>query len=165
MVCHYLCLVYGVSPLTAPSLASVRNATWSAAHELHATTGAGVPASSVSLHYRARTTQVTGEDWTDVGLTLSTADMDLSNQAIPVLSPTKIRPKDILLVRCRAHAGVTTATAASPIRKRQCQTQGQERCRNASAIQFFRFPCCRSWPIWRNNPASDPAAATASTCA
>jgi len=73
----------------------VRNATWSAAYELHATTEAGVPASSVSLHYRARITQSTGEDWTDVSLTLSTADMDPSNQAIPVLSPTKIRPPSI----------------------------------------------------------------------
>ena len=47
---------------------------------------------SVSLHYRARITQGTGEDWTDVKLTLSTADMDLSDKAIPVLRPTKIRP-------------------------------------------------------------------------
>ena len=68
----------------------VRNATWSAAYELHATTEAGVPAPSVSLHYRARITQSTGEDWTDVKLTLSTADMDLSNKTIPVLIPTKI---------------------------------------------------------------------------
>jgi hypothetical protein len=37
-------------------------------------------------------TQSTGEDWTDVELTLSTANMDLSNQTIPVLGPTKIRP-------------------------------------------------------------------------
>ncbi|KAI0287205.1 hypothetical protein BC826DRAFT_917531 [Russula brevipes] len=73
----------------------VRNATWTAAYELHATTEAGVPASSVSLHYRARVTQSTGEDWTNVELTLSTADMDLSNQAIPVLRPTKIRPPSI----------------------------------------------------------------------
>jgi len=53
-------------------------------------TEAGVPASSVSLHYRARITQRTGEVWTDVGLTLSTDDIHLSNQAIPVLNPTKI---------------------------------------------------------------------------
>ena len=61
-------------------------------YELHATTEAGVPAPSVSLHYRARITQSTGEDWTDVKLTLSTADMDLSNKTIPVYIPTKIRP-------------------------------------------------------------------------
>ncbi|KAI0252908.1 hypothetical protein BJV78DRAFT_1281253 [Lactifluus subvellereus] len=70
----------------------VRDATWSPAYELHATTEAGFPAPSVSLHYRARVTQSTGEDWTDVELSLSTADMDLSKQTIPVLSATKIRP-------------------------------------------------------------------------
>ena len=70
----------------------VRNATWSAAYELHATTEAGVPASSVFLHYRARITQSTGENWTNVGLILNTADVDISNQAISVLSPMKIRP-------------------------------------------------------------------------
>ncbi|KAH9038572.1 hypothetical protein EDB85DRAFT_2141799 [Lactarius pseudohatsudake] len=70
----------------------VQNATWSAAYELHATTDAGVPSPSVSLHYRARITQSTGEDWTDVALTLSTADMNLSTQSIPTLVPTKIRP-------------------------------------------------------------------------
>ncbi|KAH9059613.1 hypothetical protein EDB87DRAFT_1684675 [Lactarius vividus] len=70
----------------------VQNATWSAAYELHATTDAGVPSPSVSLHYRARITQSTGEDWTDVALTLSTADMNLSTQSIPTLIPTKIRP-------------------------------------------------------------------------
>ncbi|KAH8984947.1 hypothetical protein EDB92DRAFT_2070710, partial [Lactarius akahatsu] len=70
----------------------VQNATWSAAYELHATTDAGVPSPSVSLHYHARITQSTGEDWTDVALTLSTADMDLSTQSIPTLIPTKICP-------------------------------------------------------------------------
>lgn len=70
----------------------VQNATWSAAYELHATTDAGVPSPSVSLHYRARITQSTGEDWTGVALTLSTADMNLFTQRIPTLIPTKIRP-------------------------------------------------------------------------
>ncbi|KAF8268362.1 hypothetical protein EI94DRAFT_1829590 [Lactarius quietus] len=72
----------------------VQNAAWSAAYELHATTDAGVPSPSVSLHYRARITQSTGEDWTGVALTLSTADMNLSTQRIPALIPTKIRPPD-----------------------------------------------------------------------
>jgi Domain of unknown function (DUF4139) len=80
----------------------VRNATWSPAYELHATTEAGIPAPSVSLHYRARVTQSTGEDWTDVELTLSTADMNLSNQTIPVLSSTKNRPpKSLFSVQAR----------------------------------------------------------------
>ncbi|KAF8270682.1 hypothetical protein EI94DRAFT_1698657 [Lactarius quietus] len=62
----------------------VQNAAWSAAYELHATTDAGIPSPSVSLHYRARITQSTGEDWTGVALTLSTADMNLSTQRIPL---------------------------------------------------------------------------------
>ncbi|KAF8266027.1 hypothetical protein EI94DRAFT_1587080 [Lactarius quietus] len=70
----------------------VQNAAWSAAYELHATTDAGVPSPSVSLHYRARITQSTGEDWTGVALTLSTADMNLSTQRISTLIPTKISP-------------------------------------------------------------------------
>ncbi|KAI0264598.1 hypothetical protein BC834DRAFT_881571 [Gloeopeniophorella convolvens] len=70
----------------------VHDATWSPAYELHATTDAGVPVSSVSLHYRSRITQSTGEDWTDVALTLSTADTNLSSRTIPTLRPTKIRP-------------------------------------------------------------------------
>jgi hypothetical protein len=82
----------GILPLTVLPSTVVRHAAWSAAYELHATSEGGVPASSVSLHYRARITQSTGEDWTNVELTLSTADTDLSNQTIPVLSPTKIRP-------------------------------------------------------------------------
>jgi uncharacterized protein (TIGR02231 family) len=74
------------------SILVVQNATWSAAYELHATADAGVASSSVSLHYRARITQSTGENWTGVALTLSTADMNLSTQIIPALIPTKIRP-------------------------------------------------------------------------
>ncbi|KAI0264596.1 hypothetical protein BC834DRAFT_826093 [Gloeopeniophorella convolvens] len=68
----------------------VRNATWSPAYELHATTDAGIPVPSVSLNYRARITQSTGEDWTDVALTLSTGDTNLMNRSIPTLTPTKI---------------------------------------------------------------------------
>ncbi|KAI0305272.1 hypothetical protein B0F90DRAFT_1809060 [Multifurca ochricompacta] len=59
--------------------------------------GGGVPAPSVSLHYRACITQRTGEDWTDTALTLSTADMNQSNQIIPTLNPTKIRPPGLAL--------------------------------------------------------------------
>ncbi|KAH9962262.1 hypothetical protein BC827DRAFT_1199964 [Russula dissimulans] len=74
----------------------VQSATWSPTYELHATTESGVPKPSVSLNYRARITQSTGEDWKDVKLTLSTANMDLFNQTIPVLRPTKIRPPQFL---------------------------------------------------------------------
>ncbi|THH11349.1 hypothetical protein EW146_g8074 [Bondarzewia mesenterica] len=70
----------------------VRNAMWLPTYELHATTDAGKPASTVSLHYRVRITQSTGEDWTNVALTLSTAAMDSSDQHIPALKPIRIRP-------------------------------------------------------------------------
>ena len=50
----------------------VQNATCLVVYELHATTEAGLPASSVSLYYRAWITQCTREDWTDIKLTLST---------------------------------------------------------------------------------------------
>lgn len=86
----------------------VRSAIWSAAYELYATTEAGIPAPSVSLHYRARITQSTGEDWTDVELTLSTADMDLSNKTIPVLRPTKIQPPRSLFGGFGASGQATT---------------------------------------------------------
>ncbi|KAI0064999.1 hypothetical protein BV25DRAFT_1914144 [Artomyces pyxidatus] len=70
----------------------VHNATWIPTYELHAMTEGGMPATSVSLHYRARVTQSTGEDWTDVALTISTAEMDLASLSIPELRPTRIRP-------------------------------------------------------------------------
>ena len=70
----------------------VRNATWSPTYELQAESENGKPASAVSLHYRARITQSTGEDWTNVALTLSTAAMDGSDQRIPDLEPIRIRP-------------------------------------------------------------------------
>ena len=60
----------------------------------------------MSLHYRARITQSTGEDWTDVALTLSTADMNLSSQSIPVLFPTKIRPPRSLFDGFKAQKAV-----------------------------------------------------------
>ncbi|KAI0264599.1 hypothetical protein BC834DRAFT_970557 [Gloeopeniophorella convolvens] len=61
-------------------------------YELHATTEGGMPTSSVALRYRARVTQSTGEDWKDAALTLSTAQMNLSDQRIPDLIPNRIRP-------------------------------------------------------------------------
>jgi hypothetical protein len=62
-----------------------------------------MPAPSVSLHYRAHITQSTGEDWTDVKLTLSAADMDLSNKTIPALRPTNIQPLVSEQAETRAH--------------------------------------------------------------
>ncbi|KAI0065022.1 hypothetical protein BV25DRAFT_1799628 [Artomyces pyxidatus] len=64
----------------------VRDATWVPTYELHHAGGA------LTLHYRVRVTQRTGEDWTGVALALSTADADPAGQRIPVLVPTRIRP-------------------------------------------------------------------------
>ncbi|ETW76100.1 hypothetical protein HETIRDRAFT_430490 [Heterobasidion irregulare TC 32-1] len=74
----------------------VRNATWSPTYELLAESESGKPASAVSLHYRARITQSTGEDWTSVALTLSTVAMDGSDQRIPDLKPIRICPPTVM---------------------------------------------------------------------
>jgi hypothetical protein len=71
----------------------VDNASWEPAYELHARTENGKPLSSVSLHYRARVSQTTGEDWTDTALTLSTVASDTAARSIPQLKPVKIRPQ------------------------------------------------------------------------
>ncbi|KAF8872568.1 hypothetical protein BD779DRAFT_1452646 [Infundibulicybe gibba] len=71
----------------------VGNAQWRSAYELHATTENGKPSSTVSLHYLARITQSTGEDWIDTALTLSTVNPDTSAKFIPKLYPVKITPR------------------------------------------------------------------------
>ncbi|KAA1476569.1 hypothetical protein DENSPDRAFT_843554 [Dentipellis sp. KUC8613] len=68
----------------------VRDVSWSATYELHASTDAGNR--SNTLHYRARITQSTGEDWDGVQITLSTAAMNLTAQYVPTVRPTYIRP-------------------------------------------------------------------------
>ncbi|KAI0320019.1 hypothetical protein OF83DRAFT_1162652 [Amylostereum chailletii] len=70
----------------------VRHASWSPVYELHSTTESGTPSSSVSLQYRARITQSTGEDWSAVALTLSAAEMSFADQTIPELKVIRIRP-------------------------------------------------------------------------
>ncbi|KAJ7149928.1 hypothetical protein C8R46DRAFT_1008752 [Mycena filopes] len=71
----------------------VTNASWESTYELHAATDNNKPSSSVSLHYRARITQSTGEDWTDTALTLSTVAASTVAKNIPWLSAIKIRPQ------------------------------------------------------------------------
>ncbi|KAF7300951.1 hypothetical protein MIND_00658100 [Mycena indigotica] len=72
----------------------VSSASWSSTYELHASTDNGKPSSAVTLHYRARITQSTGEDWSDTALTLSTVDASTMVRNIPYLSPIKIRPQN-----------------------------------------------------------------------
>ncbi|KAF7291776.1 hypothetical protein HMN09_01237200 [Mycena chlorophos] len=70
----------------------VSNASWSIAYELRASTDEnGKPSSSVSLHYRPRIVQTTGEDWTNIALTLSTGDTTVPVQHVPELQPRTIR--------------------------------------------------------------------------
>lgn len=71
----------------------VSNVKWTPTYELHATTVNGKPSSSVSLHYRARVLQSTGEDWNNTTLTLSTIASDTVVKRIPELYPVKVRPK------------------------------------------------------------------------
>ncbi|KAJ6492563.1 hypothetical protein C8R47DRAFT_1013238, partial [Mycena vitilis] len=71
----------------------VSNASWESTYELHAATDNSKPSSSVSLHYRARIVQSTGEDWTDTALTLSTVAASTIAKSIPWLNAIKIRPQ------------------------------------------------------------------------
>ncbi|KAH9477517.1 Protein F37C4.5 [Psilocybe cubensis] len=71
----------------------VSNVYWTPTYELHATTVNGKPSSFVSLHYQARVSQSTGEDWNSTTLTLSTIASDTVVKRIPELHPIKVRPK------------------------------------------------------------------------
>jgi hypothetical protein len=70
----------------------VDGAIWKAAYDLHATTEEGQPSSSVELHFRARVSQVTGEDWSATALTLSTAAFDPLGQTLPASKPLRVTP-------------------------------------------------------------------------
>ncbi|KAG8990321.1 hypothetical protein FRB90_001809 [Tulasnella sp. 427] len=72
----------------------VNGASWTPMYDLRAKVShAPGEASSISLQYKASITQNTGEDWTDVALTLSTAAPQLG-ATIPTLTPYKIgRPR------------------------------------------------------------------------
>lgn len=64
---------------------------WFPSYELHATTENGRPSSKVHLHYHARISQSTGEDWTDAQLTLNTSQNDTLGKTIPALRKMQIR--------------------------------------------------------------------------
>ncbi|KZO92067.1 hypothetical protein CALVIDRAFT_504819 [Calocera viscosa TUFC12733] len=68
----------------------VSNADWSPLYDLRATVDAsGKDATSISLNYRASITQITGEDWKDVALSLSTTS-PLAGAQIPQLNAQRI---------------------------------------------------------------------------
>ena len=62
----------------------VRNASWKPLYDLRAIITE--KKTEITIHYRANITQRTGEDWSDVDLTLSTASPQLGS-TIPVLQP------------------------------------------------------------------------------
>ena len=62
----------------------VRNASWKPLYDLRAIITE--EKTEITIHYRASITQRTGEDWSDVDLTLSTASPQLGS-TIPVLQP------------------------------------------------------------------------------
>lgn len=69
----------------------VPGATWTPSYELRATTDSA-ESSSVILQYRANVAQTTGEDWSNIALTLSTASMDSADQLLPSLKALRLRP-------------------------------------------------------------------------
>jgi hypothetical protein len=71
----------------------VGDTSWEPTYELHASTVNGKPSSAVSLHYRAKIKQETGEDWSNTALTLSTVSSDTTTKNIPILKSLKIRPR------------------------------------------------------------------------
>ncbi|CAE6431900.1 unnamed protein product [Rhizoctonia solani] len=70
----------------------VTGASWSPSYELHATTDSKTQAiaNTVTLHYHASIVQTTGEDWTDVQLTLSTASSAYSSY-VPSLGKSLVK--------------------------------------------------------------------------
>jgi uncharacterized protein (TIGR02231 family) len=82
----------------------VSNVSWDSEYDLYATTDpeSGQPAGLVSLKYRARVMQSTGEDWTDASLILSTATSDTFTKGIPELLSLRITPRVVELADPRS---------------------------------------------------------------
>ncbi|KIM77452.1 hypothetical protein PILCRDRAFT_12084 [Piloderma croceum F 1598] len=68
----------------------VSGVSWHPTYELHASTENGKPSSVISLHYRARIQQSTGEDWKNSALMLSTVASDMFAKSVPHLRMSKI---------------------------------------------------------------------------
>ncbi|KAH7341311.1 hypothetical protein B0J17DRAFT_714501 [Rhizoctonia solani] len=70
----------------------VTGASWCPSYELHATTDSKTQtiANTVALHYHASIVQTTGEDWTDIQLTLSTASSAYCSY-VPSLSKSLVK--------------------------------------------------------------------------
>jgi uncharacterized protein (TIGR02231 family) len=82
----------GVSDISkvSPHPTVVSDASWTPLYDLRASIAKSPDAASkVVLHYRASITQTTGENWSDVALTLSTASPQLGSK-VPTLSSWRI---------------------------------------------------------------------------
>jgi hypothetical protein len=93
----------------------VTNARWDSTYDLHATTdSAGKPSKQVSLNYRARICQTTGEDWTDTALVLSTANSDTLTRGVPTLAKLRITPFPVFIPNQAKSSGGLFGTTAVP---------------------------------------------------
>lgn len=105
----------------------VTNASWTPQYDLRASVASDSKSqNSVALHYRASIDQQSGEDWSGVALTLSTAS-PLQGTNVPVLSPywigekvntpllppVPLRPKPTMVRRAFYLTGDTEAGASS----------------------------------------------------
>ncbi|KZT73530.1 hypothetical protein DAEQUDRAFT_721589 [Daedalea quercina L-15889] len=71
---------------------NVCNASWKAYYDLYATTADGQPVPAIALHYNARVTHTSGEDWTDAKFTFVPVDVPRRERdaEIPLLVPRKL---------------------------------------------------------------------------
>ena len=93
----------------------VRNASWKPLYDLRA--AITEKKTEITIHYRANITQRTGEDWSDVELTLSTASPQLGS-TIPALQPEYVGELAVFTTRARKAKGFGFSGSASSKRAR-----------------------------------------------
>jgi uncharacterized protein (TIGR02231 family) len=71
----------------------VNCADWEPTYDLHAATEDGRPSTAVTLEYRARIKQSTGEDWRDTTLVLSTSAYDARGKGDPQLKTLLLKER------------------------------------------------------------------------
>ena len=86
----------------------VAGVNWSPSYSLYATTVDGNTSPNVTLHYGANIMQKTGEEWSEIALTLSTATSQaLKGLSIPMLSPSTLAevriPPEVPLPQSQAY--------------------------------------------------------------
>ncbi|PCH42574.1 hypothetical protein WOLCODRAFT_163894 [Wolfiporia cocos MD-104 SS10] len=105
----------------------VSNVLWEPVYEMRAVTDDGRPAGEVTLHYNARVTQGTGEDWNDTRLVLlsGSASPSAQNSTIPELKRRKIRVRQVPVFTSSQHAPPTLFGAALSPQQAAQPPQGQ----------------------------------------